>query len=255
MSMSTNPQSLDPAQVTSRYLSDLKLSRLTRFAFFLVAGLFIAWVIPYMPSGLDPHTYAGPTSLAMMLSVLAVSLAALSMVYLLRAARRREVLLAWSALFDEGTGLHNRQYFLDRLDLEIARATINGHSFRVVLLQAQRQDKNGEFVRLEREELAEVAKEIRSTLSAQDTLAALRPDELAVLSPGVMPAFIEHTEEKLLGALRSVARRSARAHSWRIRVTGSALDGEVNDPARLIDDMRTRLQIAPPIVVKPEEAA
>jgi hypothetical protein len=70
-----------------------------------------------------------------------------------------------------------------------------------------------------------------------------------------MPAFIEHTEEKLLGALRSVAHRSVRSHSWRIRVAGNALGGEVDDPARFIDDMRTRLQTAPPIVVEPEEAA
>jgi GGDEF domain-containing protein len=241
--------------VTANYLSDLKLSRLSRFAFFLVAGLFIAWIAPFLPAGLDPHSYAGPTTLAVMLSFLAVALAALSMGYLLRAARRREVLLAWSALFDEGTGLHNRQYFLDRLDLEIARATINNHSFRVFLLQAQRQDKDGEFVRLERDELAEVAKEIRSTLNAHDTLATLRPDELAVLSPSVMPAFVERTEEKLLGALRSVALRTDGSHSWRIRVVGNAPDSKGADPERLIDDIRTQLPLVPPITIGSEDAA
>lgn len=255
MPASPTPHSLGPKEVTANYLSDLKLSRLSRFAFFLVAGLFISWVAPFLPQGLDPNSYAGPTTLAVMLSFLAVSLAFLSMGYLLRAQRRREVLLAWSALFDEGTGLHNRQYFLDRLDLEIARTTIDNHSFRVFLLQAQRQDKDGEFVRLERDELADVAKEIRSTLSAHDTLAALRPDELAVLSPSISPAFIEHTEEKLLGALRSVAHRSDRSQSWRIRVIGNAPGSGSADPERMIDDIRNQLTVAPPITIDSQDAA
>jgi GGDEF domain-containing protein len=255
MRASAKPRSLDPGKVTADYRSDLKLSRLSRFAFFLVAGAFLAWVAPYLPTGLDPNSYAGPTSLALTLSILAVSLAALSMLYLLRAARRRDILLAWSALFDEGTGLHNRQYFIDRLDLEIARATIDNRPFRIFLLQAQRQGKGGEFVRLGREELAAVAKEIRAALGLQDTLAALRADELAVLSPGVTPAFIEHTEDKLLDALRSVARRSSPARPWRIRVVGNEPDGGCSDPASVLDDIRTQLQTAPPIFVESHDAA
>lgn len=255
MPAANKPSPLKPRDVSASYLKDLKLSRLSRFAFFLVAGLFLAWVAPYLPSGLDPNSYAGPTSLAIMLSILAVSLAALSMLYFLRAARQREVLLAWSALFDESTGLHNRQYFLDRLDLEIARSTIDNHSFRVFLLQAQRQDKDGEFVRLERAELAEVASEMRSALEARDTLAALRPDELAVLSPTVRPALLEHTEEKLLGVLRSLAHRKGNVHPWRIRLVGNDVGGEMSDPARVIDDVRSQLKTAPPIVVDTAEAA
>ncbi len=251
----SKPPVLKPGDATKGYLSDLKLSRLSRFGFFLVSGLFLAWVAPYLPVGLDASTYAGPMTLALMLSVLAVGLAAVSMLYFSRAARRREVLLAWSALFDESTGLHNRQYFLDRLDLEMARATIDGHSFRVFLLQAQRQDKNGEFVRLERAELAEVASQMRSALGAHDTLAALRPDELAVLSPTLMPALLERTEEKLLGALRSVAHRKGDATPWRIRLVGNDPRIEMSDAARVIDDVRSQLETSPPIVIDTAEAA
>lgn len=255
MQDANKPPLLKPGDVTASYLSDLKLSRLSRFAFFLVAGLFLAWMAPHLPSGLDPNSYAGPTTLSLMLSILAVSLAGLSMVYFLRAARQREVLLAWSALFDESTGLHNRQYFLDRLDLEIARATIDNHAFRVFLLQAQRQDKDGEFVRLNRDELAEVAAGIRGALGSRDTLAALRPDELAVLSPTLLPALLEHTEERLLGALRSMAHRKGDAHPWRIRLVGNDVSREMSDPDRVIDDVRSQLHTAPPIVIDTADAA
>jgi GGDEF domain-containing protein len=246
---------MEAGEIEERYLRDLKLSRLARVAALVVTGMFFAWVIPYLPSGLDPDAYTGPGSLAVMFSVLALSLGVLSMAYLFRATRRRDMLVAWSALFDESTGLHNRQYFLDRLDLEIARATVDNRSFRVFLLQATRQGPNGEVQRLNREELSEMAAALRDSLSPYDTLAALRPGELAVLAPSIVPAVFEHTEERLHGALRFALDRSKHHHPWRVRVAGSAFSGETSDPVRLIDDTRAKLQQATPIVVDPKAEA
>lgn len=249
MVTSPKPTSVDPTKVEERYLSDLKLSRLSRFAALFVTGMFLAWIIPYLPSGLDPDAYTGPGSLALMLSVLAVGLAALSVAYLLRASRRREMLVAWSALFDESTGLHNRQYFLDRLDLEIARATIGNHSFRVFLLQATRQDPGGQLRRLNRDDLSAVAAALRENLGPYDTLASLRPDELAVLAPSVVPVVFEHTEEKLYGALRGAFKQAHKGQAWKVRIAGNALSGDVSDPVRLIDDTRELLRDVAPIVL------
>ncbi len=243
---------MDASQIEEHYLRDLKLSRLARVAALFVTGMFFAWIIPYLPSGLDPDAYTGPGSLAVMFSVLAIGLGVLSMAYLLRAARRRDMLVAWSALFDESTGLHNRQYFLDRLDLEIARATVDNRSFRVFLLQATRQGPHGELQRLNREELSDVAAALRQSLSPYDTLAALRPGELAVLSPSVVPAVFEQTEERLHGALRFAFDRSKNDHSWRVRVAGNAFSGDISDPVRLIDDTRAKLQQVTPILVDPK---
>lgn len=253
MFASRKPPAVDPTQLEERYLRDLKLSRLARVAALFVTGMFFAWVIRYLPSGLDPDAYTGPGSLVMMFAVLAVGLAGLSMAYLFRAARRRDMLVAWSALFDEGTGLHNRQYFLDRLDLEIARATVDNRSFRVFLLQASRQGPKGELQRLNRDELSEVAAALRDNLSPYDTLASLRPDELAVLAPSIVPAVFEHTEEQLHGALRFALNKSHRSRTWRVRVAGSAFEGEMSDPVRLIDDTRAKLQQVPPILVEAGE--
>ncbi len=236
---------IEPEAVKAHYIRALRISHLSRFAFFLVAGIFFAWAIPFMPHGLNARAYASATTLSLVLAFMAVSLAILSMVYFLLAARRREVLLAWSAVFDESTGLHNRQYFLDRLDLEIARANINNQSFRVFLLQARRQDGAGRYQRLSRDELAEIARTIRETLDANDTLAALRPDEFAVLAPSVLPTLVEHTEDRLKDALKHFVKGAQKRRGWKLRIGSVAFDGDVDDPVRLLDVSRRRLLAAP----------
>ncbi|MBI5287888.1 MAG: GGDEF domain-containing protein [Chloroflexi bacterium] len=253
MAASPKSSSVDPTMVEEHYLRDLKLSRLTRVAALVVTGMFFAWTIPYLPSGLDPDTYTGPGSLALMFSVLAVGLAALSIAYLLRASRRREMLVAWSALFDESTGLHNRQYFLDRLDLEIARATVGDRSFRVFLLQAARQDPGGQPQRLSREDLSAVAAALREQLSPYDTLASLRPDELAILAPGVVPLVFENTEQQLHAALRGALNQGHSGHAWKIRIAGNAVSGDISDPVRLIDETRAILQDVTPFFLAGDE--
>ncbi len=255
MVSSTKPESTEHGEVRERYLRDLKLSNLARVAFFAAAGMFFAWAIPFLPRGLDPGSYAGPAVLAVMLACLAVGLAIVSMTYFLRATRRREVLLTWSAIFDETTGLHNRQYFIDRLELEMARATVESHSFRVFLLQARRQGRNGQPERLAREELAAIAKTMREELDAYDTLAVLGPDELAVLAPCVVPTVVERTDEKLLHALRGVFAQSHKSRSWRLRLGSVTFDGQASDPARLIDEMRIKLRTSPAIVLRDDDVA
>lgn len=251
----SDTEPIEPKQATQAYLQDLKLGRLARFAFVLFAGMFFAWVIPYLPQGLDPSRYAAPSALAIMLAVAAVNLAILSMVYFVRASRRREILLAWGAMFDETTGLHNRQYFVDRLDLEMARATIKGRSFRLFLLQAQRQGKDGKFERLSRDELAEMAAMVKESANASETIASLRPDEIAVLVPSVAPVVVESADQRLLDAVRRFLGKVGPGPRWRVRLGGLTFDGEASDPMRFIDATRRAVSEAPAIVDEEQPAA
>ncbi|MDE3097462.1 MAG: GGDEF domain-containing protein [Chloroflexota bacterium] len=253
----SDTEPIEPKQATQAYLHDLKLGRLSRFAFVLFAGMFFAWAIPYLPRGLDPSAYAAPSAFAIMLAMAAVNLAILSMVYFFRASRRRDVLLAWGAMFDEATGLHNRQYFVDRLDLEMARATVKGRSFRVFLLQAQRQGKDGKIERLSREELVEMAAMMKESLNASETIASLRPDEIAVLVPGVALAVVEPTDQRILDAVKRFLGRagSGAGPGWRLRLGSLTYDGEASDPMKLIDATRRLASEAPAIVVGEDRAA
>ncbi|MEX2246658.1 MAG: diguanylate cyclase [Dehalococcoidia bacterium] len=253
MPAATPPANLAPDDVKKHYISALKLSHLTRAAFFVVAAIFFAWATPFLPFGLDAREYTSATAMAMMLAFMSVGLAVLSTLYFMRAARRRDVLLAWSAVFDESTGLHNRQYFLDRLDLEIARATVANRSFRIFLLQARRQDPSGRFVSMSREDLADFAKTVRETVDTNDTLASFRPDELALLTPSVVPTLMEPIEDRLLEALRRFTTRARKGKAWKIRMGSASFGADVDDPAKLLEETRRELLSSAPMMLTLED--
>lgn len=162
------------------YVRDVELSRLDRAACFAAVGLYFASVVPSLPEGLEPDGHAGPVILVVMLGCLAIGMAIVSMMYLVRAERQRAVAHARSLLFDDVTGLHNRQYFIEMLNMEIRHAAREQRRFFVVLLQLQRQDGHGDPA-ARAHEIAAVATTIRSELQLGDRLAVLRNDEIAAI--------------------------------------------------------------------------
>jgi GGDEF domain-containing protein len=251
MSVGTPPEhtNVDPGAIKEHYLRTLKLSYLTRFGFFVVAGLFLAFALPFMPFGLDATDYTSTTMLAFGLALLAINLALLSMFFFVRAAQRREVMLAWSAVFDESTGLHNRTYFLERLDMEIERVRGTSRTFRVFLLQARHQDSSGRYVRMTRSEMADFAAILHDGLGDNDTLASLRPDELAVLAPGAHHHLVAPTEHKLNEAVMEFLRRSKNGRPWKIRMGTVAFDGNTEDPTGVLEDARRTLLASPAVML------
>lgn len=242
--------------VRARYARAHALSRLARFACLVAAGMFFAWALPFFPFGpfgLDIGDYTGSTTMLLALAAMAVNLAILSMFYFTRATRHRDMWLAWSAVFEEESSLRNREYFLERLDLEIASANVSNRSFRVFLLQARRQTADGRFVNASRNELAELARSIREGLGGRATLGSVRPTELAVLTSGVRPAIIDTDEEQILTAIRRFISNRARVKCWKIQLGGTAFDGTEGDPITVLDRTRIGLIASPHIFLTPED--
>ncbi len=222
------------------YVRDVELSRLARAACFAAVGLYFASVIPSLPDGLEPGTHAGPIILVVMLGCLAIGMAIVSMTYLVRAERQRAVSHDRSVVFDDVTGLHNRQYFVELLEMEIRHAAREHRRFFVVLLQLQRQDGSGDAV-ARGNEIAAVATVIRTELQIGDRLAVLRNDEIAAI-PLVNTLHGKISEEELLRTIRLSLAKRRRKFGWRLRICGMAFDGQLNDPQRVIDAVRSRIR-------------
>jgi GGDEF domain-containing protein len=247
--LTSHPPAITPDDVKGEYDRAIRISRVARLSFFIVAAAFFAWAIPFLPFGLDARDYTSATAVALMLACMSVGLAVLSTWYFMSATRRRDALQAWSAVFDESTGLHNRQYFMERLEAEIGRARGSTRSFHVVLLQARRQDSNGRFVPIGREDLQEFAGAIREVLESNDTLASLRPDELGVLAWGGLHGRGVPVEARLRQALRQFAFAGRRGGNWKVRMGSVSFDGDVDDAAKLLEDTRRELLASAPLVL------
>ena len=165
------------------YYQWLRLSRLALAAFFVMAGFFFFWAIPWMPSGLDADDYT--PELAFTVYLLAgmsiTGILALGSRELVR--RKREGLIAWSAVYDEATGLHNRTFLYDRLSLECERAERSGGVFYVIILQIRLvRPTLGPPPTLSNAMLQQVAELINRLTRRSDLVALLSGSELAILA-------------------------------------------------------------------------
>jgi hypothetical protein len=98
-------------------------------AFWAAMGYFVFWAVPWFPGGLDEKDYTERVAFTFVLGGLCGVLGIGTLVVREYLRRTRESLLAWTAVYDDTTGLYNRQYFYDRLSLECERARRQGTTF------------------------------------------------------------------------------------------------------------------------------
>ena len=170
-------------EIHRSYYQWLRLSRLALIAFFAMACFFFFWILPWMPSGLDADDYT--PELAFTVYLLAgmgiTGILALGARELVR--RKREGLIAWSAVYDEATGLHNRTFLYDRLSLECERAEHSGGVFYVIILQIRLYRPTlGPLPTLSNAMLQQIAELINRLTRRSDLVALLGGSELAILA-------------------------------------------------------------------------
>ncbi len=170
-------------EIHRSYYQWLRLSRLALAAFFAIAGVFFFWILPWMPIGLDADDYT--PELAFTVYLLAgmgiTGILALGARELVR--RKRQGLIAWSAVYDEATGLHNRTFLYDRLSLECERAEHSGGLFYVIILQIRLYRPTlGPLPTLSNAMLQQVAELINRLTRRSDLVALLSGSELAILA-------------------------------------------------------------------------
>lgn len=221
-----------------RYLREQRLAGVARVAFFVSAGAFFAWASPFLPHGLDLRSYAGPAALAAGFGSMAVLFWLNSTLLSFRARGRRRIMAPWQSMFDDETGIYNRAYFMDTLELELARARDNGAAVGVYLVQAARLLPKGEATRLTAEDADAVIASVNGMLGRDDLLATLRPDEFAAL---ILDGDGSVTGDALASGLLEALERSRPGEAYRVRI-GHAESGPARDGRSIIDAARADMR-------------
>ena len=168
------------------YYRWLRASRLAMAAFLALAALFLVWVLPWLPSGLDTADYSSNVAFTIYLLAILSATGMTTLVVREQAWRKRESLMVWSAVYDEATGLHNRTYLFDRISLECERAERMGGVFSLLVLGIWvGRVGSGPPPTVSDTALQRVAEFINRLSRPTDLVALLSRNELAVLIIGV----------------------------------------------------------------------
>ena len=234
-------------EVHRSYYQWLRLSRLALAAFFAMVGLFFFWILPWMPSGLDADDYTPELAFTVYLlaGVSITGILALGARELVR--RKREGLIAWSAVYDEATGLHNRTFLYDRLSLECERAEHSGGVFYVIVLQIRLYRPTlGPLPTLSNAMLQQVAELINRLTRRSGLVALLSGSELAILAFELVRDSQDDLLERLRNAVATELSHLLDGPAM-VNVTGgvAAYGTQGKEPGALIHAARVAAAIGP----------
>lgn len=181
------PERLHRARRAHRgYYRWLRLSRMALAAFIVTGAVFLIWILPWLPGGLDIEDYTPELAFTVYLLGGAAIAGMLALAFRELARRDRESLMVWATVYDEATGLHNRAYLYDRLSLECERAERAGGVFSIIVLQIRiGGSASGSPPTLSHAALQQVAEQIDRLIHRTDLVAHLSDSELAILAIGV----------------------------------------------------------------------
>ena len=119
------------------YFRTLFLSRLALLALWACFFYFVVWAIPLIPDGLSGDNDSLKLLATIVIAVSSMFIGLISANLRYAAWQKREALVAWTAVYDETTGLYNRRYFYERLSLECERSQRHDIPFALALLEMQ----------------------------------------------------------------------------------------------------------------------
>ena len=212
-------------------------------AFWVATAYFLFWAIPWfravpwLPGGLSTEDYTEQVSLTLVLGGLCVVLGVGTLIFREHLRRTREGLLAWTAVYDETTGLYNRRYFFDRLSLECERARRQGATFSFVLMRVEHSTGHGRGPSAGA--LRRLGAVLTRTMRSNDLVALLGGNELAVVAMGVPRKLAPQVVERLNRALEGSLVDSGERLSLRLGV--ATYGARCRDPGTLLRSARHSL--------------
>lgn len=223
------------------YYRWLRLSRLALGAFVVAALVFIAWLMPWLPGGLDSSDFTPKTAFTLYLLGGATFIGMLALSFRELARRDREGLLVWASVYDEATGLHNRTYLFDRLALECERAQRSERPFTLLLIKIRLAEPGSDvqpaLTSALHEKLADL---INSVTHSTDVVALLSPGELALLAFGVSRENRKALEDRLRATVQLQLPRSLSGPVIvDVNIGAATLGVDGSDPSALVQAART----------------
>jgi len=220
-----------------RYYALLRRSRLMAVAFWVATAYFFYWAIPWFPGGLSQEDYTEQLTLTLVLGGVCAVLGVGTLILRQRLHRTREVLLAWTEVYDETTGLYNRRYFFDRLSLECERAHRQGATFSFILLRFEQGASHGRGPSAGT--LRRLGSVLTRTMRSNDLVALLGANELAVVAMGVPRKMSPQVVERLKNALEGSLVDSG--HRLSLRLGVATYGARSRDPGALLRSARRSL--------------
>jgi diguanylate cyclase (GGDEF)-like protein len=165
------------------YFRTLYLGRLARVAFWACFAYFIIWATPFLGVGLSFKDYTPQFLATLGFAGCCMILGLLAATFQSMARRKRDALVAWSSLYDETTGTHNRRHFYDRLSLECERSVRHGAPFALLVLklEAPPVERGEPPARVSAAVLRTAAEMVEGLTRPSDLVALINSDEFAVL--------------------------------------------------------------------------
>ena len=226
-----------------RYYALLRRSRLMAVAFWVAMAYFLYWAIPWfravpwLPGGLSKEDYTEQVSLTLILGSLCVILGVGTLMLRQHLRQTREALLAWTAVYDETTGLYNRRYFLDRLSLECERARRQRATFSLILMRFEHSTGRGRGPSASA--LRRLGAVLTRTARSSDLVALLGGNELAVVAMGVPRKVVPQVVDRLNSALKGSLVDSGEHLNLRLGV--ATYGTRCRDPGMLLRSARRSL--------------
>jgi diguanylate cyclase (GGDEF)-like protein len=218
-------------------------------AFWVATGYFLYWAIPWFPGGLSEEDYTEQVALTLSLGGLCVILGVGTLILRQHLRRMREALLAWTAVYDETTGLYNRRYFFDRLSLECERARRQGATFSLILMRFEHSAGHGRGPSAGA--LRRLGAVLTRTARSNDLVALLGGNELAVAAMGVSrkvaPQVVDRLKNALEGSLVDTGDR------LNLRLGVATYGTRCRDPGMLLRSARRSLAGQPSLEEEVED--
>ncbi len=200
-------------------------------AFFGVFALSLLWALPWDPVASSRYRYNDRVFLQAMLSLVAAAFA-FGAVYLRDRLRRAEkTLVAWTAVHDRLTGLRQREFFFDRLELECERCRGADSGPAVVVLRIAAADAREPDLRL----VDKAMQALQPLVASIDCLALISPREIGVMFPDTaasdIPAIAEDARSAIVGA-------AAIRQELKVEAGWAIFEDSCNDAADLVGKAR-----------------
>jgi len=214
-------------------------------AFWVIFAAFLFWAVPIFPWGMSREDYSPQVLLGLFLLGCCPGVTAIALLARSIAAQRREALVAWSSIYDRTTGLRNREFFLDRLQLQCELAhDLEEYRVGLILLSVDEVPRDSRKPQPAKDEVfrrigAHVARQLRPS----DLLAAMSSTEMAILvsdgSEAALSAVASRIEHSLEVRIKGVAGDAAARLT--IEMGYASLDTDGLKPETLLESARSRL--------------